>query len=506
MRTVWITGILALTLAAASWLAWSWYSVDQESWPRAVPGGSVELAWINTATSTAAWQRLVLAAQHLCDRYPELRLDASDAFPERTAAIPQVVVRCSGSSQNIYLRWYKLTSERTALALVAHWARRGEPPAAVIGGGSSDRARDLAEALHTHFARAEHAPVLCITTATAEQVHPSSAGDPVDLMSIYPGRTFRFCFTNQQMAQALFDLMWDRPKYRPHGPLTAGIGSLGAFSAGDLFGCLALLHLAIGYRVYVVAWEDDPYSLDFAREAVRVASVRGASSIARYFIPYSTGSYDVPNAAEAQTARHLVQALASRPQERPVLVLPTVHRPLRRLLLYMQQLDPLVLRHVPVVVGDSIGLDTVYRDAPLSWHPRHVPVILMLFSHEDPTDWKSQEAHQPWARTATDDLLQNMIILETLFRALEVLEGAVDTSAEAARSLADRLRATARGFFDERGNRLTGSGEYVSVLDPGAVDAKGSPHLSVWQRRRQRPNATEPGAWHLRVDLPLGDP
>src|SRR5262249_29226232 len=58
-------------------------------------------------------------------------------------------------------------------------------------------------------------------------------GPETRLHRIYSGRTFRFCFTNQQMAAAVTDFLWTQEDLRPDG---------------DPF--------------HVVAWRDDSYSED----------------------------------------------------------------------------------------------------------------------------------------------------------------------------------------------------------------------------------------------------
>src|SRR5438094_171872 len=78
-------------------------------------------------------------------------------------------------------------------------------------------------------------PVLLLTTATAEKMELPGEDAPRDLMSLYPDRTFRFCFTNAQMAEAVIDFLADREMF------AAGTGP-----------------------DYYVAWKDDAYTLDLA--------------------------------------------------------------------------------------------------------------------------------------------------------------------------------------------------------------------------------------------------
>src|SRR5439155_12627543 len=80
------------------------------------------------------------------------------------------------------------------------------------------------------------APLLLITTATADEVTPpDNPGAVIALNALHAGRTFRFCFTNGQMAGAVSDFLWGQEDLRPDAD-----------------------------PVYTVAWQDDPYSVDLA--------------------------------------------------------------------------------------------------------------------------------------------------------------------------------------------------------------------------------------------------
>src|SRR5262249_49663878 len=128
--------------------------------------------------------------------------------------------------------WYKLTGEVGSREWVEALCHRSRPPLAVIGGSSSDRARELAQTLADLKTSVPSPPLFLITTATAERSALNEA-----LMDIYRGRTWRYCFTNRQMAEAVADFIWSRPELRPD---TA--------------------------PVYLTAWQDDPYSRDLAEQ------------------------------------------------------------------------------------------------------------------------------------------------------------------------------------------------------------------------------------------------
>ena len=159
-----------------------------------------------------------------------MRVDDGRAFLEHTTDVPEVVVGMDGRPGRLRIRWYKLSS----YAKTSHWvqalAKRVPAPLAIIGGGSSDRARDPAWALARQPAWRGDRPLMLITTATAEKVEADSAEDTADrsdafgqipLVRVYDGRTFRFCFSNEQMVEAVVDFLRFSPDVRPGSVLPA---------------------------------------------------------------------------------------------------------------------------------------------------------------------------------------------------------------------------------------------------------------------------------------------
>src|SRR5436309_8721036 len=230
MRARLLLGLLfAALLAAGGWYGLSRLRGGTGDVP-AVPGGDQEVAWIHAATSGSQWERFVAGVRRARRGRPWLRVDDSRAFLDQTTAVPEVVVGVDGTEAKLHIRWYKLTSEADSGRWVERLARRDPPPLAFIGGGTSDRAVELARALAEQrdwrgpgYPRAGR-PLLLITTATANTIFldPSAQGVPVGaepprLMQVYPGRSFRFCFTNRQMAQAVVDFLWTQPDLRPLG-------------------------------------------------------------------------------------------------------------------------------------------------------------------------------------------------------------------------------------------------------------------------------------------------
>ena len=129
--------------------------------------------------------------------YPSVQVDASRAFPDQSAGIPEIVFTAPGRHDKLRIRWYKLSSEVGNRDWVNALAERNPPPLAFMGGGSSDRAIELAQALDERKEWKGHRPLLFITTATADTVIDPDTSKPESLIKLYPGRTFRGCFTNE---------------------------------------------------------------------------------------------------------------------------------------------------------------------------------------------------------------------------------------------------------------------------------------------------------------------
>src|SRR5262249_38325003 len=176
-----------------------------------------EIVWFHTSTAASTWERFVTGVQ----RIPGFVIDDSRAFPDSTTAVPEVVLSKPGSGGRLHIRWYKLTSEAGSRQWGDAVATRAPPPLAVIGGGPTDRAVDLARALQDRTDWRGQQPLLLITTATANEVYlddePAAVGlrSPHNLMSLYPDRSFRFCFTNEQMAAAVVVFVCANPVRAP---------------------------------------------------------------------------------------------------------------------------------------------------------------------------------------------------------------------------------------------------------------------------------------------------
>ena len=346
-------------------------------------------------------------------------------------------------------------------------AERDPPPLAIIGGGSSDRARDLARDLNARTQWKGGRPLLLITTATANDLLDENR-EPYKLMQVYPERSFRFCFTNEQMALAVVDFIWRMPDLRLRGGPPDGKGE------------------EPRPVVFPVHWEDDPYSIDLSEKFRQAVKLRTGGQFLQPFIshpPYSVGPFDRVNRAESQYAQQILEEMPMLPGQRSLLIMPTSTTPARRFLRALAGESPLIGKHLVAVNGDAISVNDVYRDGGLLWNIRDVPVPLVFFAHQNPIDW-DEDLRPP---TGTDDALLFADLARVLAASAYSADGRLVPDADAFR---DNLRAQSYIPFDADGNRKEGS-EYIvcvrpEISDSGRINAQAS--LEVWNR-------LQGGAW-----------
>jgi hypothetical protein len=505
--------------------------------PLPVGDGEQEIAWLYTATGASAWERFVAAAKRADDRlqedFPGAQTQVTAAtFPRHTTATPEVSLSIPSTGRRLVFRWYKLTSNWKTRDWVEALLHRQPPPLAIIGGSSSDAARELAlnlADLTTDMPEAAR-PLLLLTTATADRVPPapdgmagsaSTSDEPdglpgIALNSIYAGRTFRFCFTNRQMASAVTHFIWTQDDLRPDSD-----------------------------PAYMVQWEDDSYSRDLVGGFVRAlreqvallaaqqwawvtadAAASGwTSRVGGGFFPIdlagpdasrfrldqvsppqpidsSVGGFSTPNPYEARVARDLLDLLQGRapPQERPLLVVTGQAQPSRRLLRGLMRLSPDVARRFVVAGGDAISFNTVYRDRKVAWPIQDLPFRLVFFCHHNPVDRAAGFRPNPrgglgvegdglTATTGTEDILLFGDIIEALVEA-----GGPDAATVTERLASARLRhgQVVLGdqgvpLFGPHGERQSGTGEHVVCVRPRFRDDRTLPESSIevwaWRRR-----------------------
>jgi hypothetical protein len=518
---------LAVLVGCVALVASKWWRTAEVARPLPVPAGDHEVAWLNIPTSGETWQDFVCGmkrAEMTAHGGPSgFRVDDSAAFPGHTTEVPEVVIARDGCSGKLRVRWYKVTNYAPIAAWVRTLAARTPTPLALIGGWSSDRASELARAMHQTDWPGQK-PLLLLSTATADSVYPDEDDYPLGyrppkLIELYD-RSFRFCFTNRQMADAVTEFVLTDPGLRPGPSVLPGLRAVPAAAAGGWSALTWLSELRLdvpgvpqfpnqvldpsapGVPAFAVAWKDDPYSLDLAeqfREALAERGGRGGRprvSVESNLVPFSVGRFARPNPFEAQVVDH-IQANLPRRGERTLLVVPSVTAPARRVLGALAQGNPAAARRVVAVTGDGIPVNALFRDGEFAWPVRALPIPLVLFTHTDPFDWDEPndpapphgyELPPPVRPTDVQSSTEDVMLFNALVRVLA--QGAFPDGAPRVvagpDALVERFRTLEPAFFDPSGNRLTGSGEHVVVLRPTArvegVVTYPDAVLEVWTR------------------------
>lgn len=474
MREVrWLLLVFALCLPIvllAVGVKLPWVGGAAQAVPQAVPAGDVEVAWIHTTTNAATWERFVNGVVRSAEDVPGLTVDDSRAFLPSTTDTPEVVLSRAGHAGHVRIRWYKLQSDLSTEDWVTALAARTPAPVAVIGGGSTDRAIQLAEAMAAQQGWHGDRPPLLITTATADFVVSAPDGG-TRLTSVYPGRTFRFCFTNQTMARAVIGFVFDGPETALAPPPAARV------------------------PVVTVSWADDRYSVDLRDQFTTALEDRFSATdrlavLDQLTIPFSVGGYLSPNPPERELAAAVTARLRQVPDERVLLVLPGSTQPARRLLQAVIEAEPRAAAKLVVVTGDGIPLNAVLRDGQFAWPATSLPVPLVFFAHNNPVAWNRRE---PTRRASPDPFDEPNGTEEAMhFRKLaEELAQACFPPREPTAARGDEVvnRLNRRtDFFGPDGERRGGTDEHVVVVMPGRP-----PTLSVWRQGAGRPWVRVPG-------------
>lgn len=464
MREVrWLLLVFALCLPVVLLVAqvWKpWASGGPAAVPLDVPAGDQEIAWIHTTTAAATWERFVTGVVRSAADVPGLRVDDSRAFLETTTEVPEVVLTREEHAGRVRIRWYKLQNEVSTADWVKALAARRSAPLAVIGGGSTDRAIQLAEAMAAQTDWQGDRPPLLITTATAD--FDSVGQGKKRLVDVYDDRTFRFCFSNRQMADAVVEFAFGRPDLMPLPPP------------------------AVPPRVLAVKWEDDQYSVDLKDQFSEAVQHRGrptpGAAFQTWSIPFSVGGFVSPNVYEANTAASVAGALRAAPDERVLLVLPSTAQSARRLLRAVVEADPVAAKKLVVVTGDGIPLNAVLRDGEFAWPVSALPVPLVFFAHNNPVAWDAAGSNPPAGYrfrppTGTEEPMHFGELSNVLARAC-FPDG--HPAASRGDELVTRLKERT-DFFNPNGERNAQSGEHVVVVSPGE-----RPTLAVWRRAKER--------------------
>ena len=522
---------LALTVIVASYLTlWGFNLLAARDLGevRPVPAGDQEIAWIDAATSSDVWERLVSALRNLTETWPKvhaagpaLHVDDSRAFLELTADTPEIALQVGErDSPRLWLRWYKASADAKSRSWIEKLTRRGTPPLAVIGGDTSDRALRLGRLLHEFRGHwPGPAPVFLITNATADRYDPdvNPVPDPVltrtnwpKLMDVYKGRSFRFAFTNTRMAEAVMDFVQHHPDLWADGNADP-VSNIVATISSNPWQNLAMLASALArekFSLFTLSWNDDRYSQDLSdRFASVFTDAFPQSEGISEKVAYSVGDFYQPNPSEVFAVDRFLLARGQAPGRRQLLVLPTSAQPARRFLRTLVRRAPLEVRKLVAVTGDSISFDTIYRDRDTAWNVLDIPVPLVLFSHRNPVDVKSgfrekADPDNPTKTTGTQDLLLHRDLMEATVDAAfrgGVLTQDADTLERRLREtrwvkgrvfapdLADGADAGGVPLFDADGDRLPRTGEHIVWLKPLLDGERTLPEaeITVWRLRSE---------------------
>ena len=524
-----LVAVSVLLLGVAAWLLLQADSVPGTPRPLPVASGTREVAWLYPATSASSWERLVLGVKRAADR---LGLQAAEGGADASSPsqVPEVSIRWGNEA--LVFRWYKLTSAWKASAWAKALARRDPPPLAVLSGSSTYWARVAALALSKECRGLpeQDRPLLLLTTATADNVSVSreeeeggpaleraidQEGEPTPLNQVYPGRTYRFCFTNRQMASGLTRFVWGCPDLRPDAdPAFLAQWTDDSYSQ-DLFA---------GYQ-RVLGWRATEGILQQAAFAAGLASLAAPpfaypswhgsgfrhTGSQQVRIDSGIGPFAAPNPFEARAVRDLLNVLGEVRARRPLLAVTGQAGPTRRFLHDLARSAPLTARRFVVVTGDAIGFDTVYRDRLVLWPVQDLPFDLVFFCHRDPVSAAAGFAPEKGDSNGTESLLLYQDIVESLALACRAEGGLAATPQklkEGLESLGLRegrlVLGTGVPLFDKaprrQGMRRNGTGEHVVRVRPLFEGERALPRavIEVWAR-----SSEEEGLVWRRVAAPL---
>ncbi len=538
-----LMAILVVILGIAIYQTLLWlgaWGTTNESPVKSLEDDDQEIAFIEPATSTDDWGRLVTAVrlvqqdwQKINPALPELKVSLTDAFPGLTAAVPEVVLSTySSPRQRLRLRWYKISGEHDAASWVRKLNARPRPPLAIIGGGTSDRAVRLARALNTMYPDpVRPSPVFIITTATAEKT-----AEDQPLIGEYPERSFRFSFTNQRMVEALLKFVQQTPDLWVHKTADPQVlaGSVASMVVlGDCWhewAVLSALPDLQPHTMHAVYWQDERYSKDLMDLFANEFKKRYQSG---YFVDqggilYSVGDFFHPAPLE-QNAVGTFLAAPIAPHS--FLVLPTQTVRMRRFLINLRQRSPLDARNLVILNGDAISFHSVFRDRDVVWNIFDLPYSLVFFSHRNPIDRAAgfsdirDGRDEPGAAfpqrtpTGTHDILLYRDVLETILYAafengkllgdsLAVRERLRDTcwyhppieklnedAARVGNTRVHQFEGTVRPFFSKKGDRKRDTGEHIVWVKPNFTEDRVdlTSKIGVWSMMP----ATKGDAWRL---------
>ena len=456
-----------------------------------IPDGDQELAWIHAATSGATWERFVAGVLRVRHDRPIVQIDDSRAFLDQTTSVPEVVIGLDGAAGRLHIRWYKLTSETDNAYWVRRLAKRGRPPLAFIGGGTSERAYDLAQALAAQKEWAGQPPLLldhhrhrqhdlfrigrgartgrvgphhahgCLPRSLVSLLlHESANGAGGGRFSVEPTRSAAdrqsipgACGSRRAGVEPVGrHRLVGRPR---HGMFAGGHGSrMGRRPVLDRFVAAISRGVSPAGLAADVGQGHAEHSVQRGRilSAQRLGGASGGVSARR-------------------TARRAASAASAGPAGVGGAGSPSIASGHER--------APLAGRSLIAVTGDSININNVYRDTDIVWSSRRCRFrssFLPIRTRSLGTRCACRRSTAPVSVAASDGLLppngtDDVLLFRDLVDILvaNAYGGTDATKKELVDSpdvLAKRFRSLDPPFFDASGDRRGGRGEYVVALRP----------------------------------------
>jgi len=476
-----------------------------------------EIAWVYPASYSSAWERLISSGQilstHPNEFLSKVRIETgSQTFPDLTASVPFFKITHPDSNLSIIVKWYKISSDMQYENWMKNFFSRKIFPTVIVGGATTDDAFGLAQALtkESKNIAQEKLPPLILTTASSNNrasnlngaLGPDSSED-LGLMKIHPSKTFRFGFDNRIISDAIIRLLWSNSDLKPDSD-----------------------------PVHFVLWEDDSYARDLISSFWASLNKQTKTDILNEFsfvflsllsnqnsfflapplhllgknasnfrmnippipqiIDSSIGVRYTTNRFEKDALRFLLLDIQLKPpQVQPLMLLGSQSLQARRFLKDLALTDLKLAQSLVVVTGDTLSLNTVYRDREISWPVSEIPSKVIFFSHANPIS--SQAGFVPiddWAKTdnlvkasSTEELIFSSQILEGLLPSL-FKDSGVDLASELRKLTWNGSRVTVgKGvpLFDSTGNRNPGTGEFLGVLKPlGDALDRSSAKIEIW--------------------------
>lgn len=341
-----------------------------------------------------------------------------------------LTVQTPRTARSLRFAWVRAPGPAETRKVVDHLLTMRHPPQAVIGSVNTSLTAALAAGLRDGGGARPGGPVLLMPWATSTLAPAGPMREPVPLLTIDAGRTFRFCPDNPRLARLVVDCVLASAAAPPP-------------------------HLAV-----IVEDPADPYSNDLSAafvEAIRRAAPAAALEKGEETVS-SPDMGETPGSADDLLAARLWRRAREAPSGAPTwLVLPLQGPPIRRIVTALDRRTPAEPPALHVLCGDGVGL-TSLRD-----FARFKGLSVWCASAETPPDDEAVGL-PPGALVPAE-------VVAALAAAVERADDAIDGLRTALASIqlaADDPRALGRSLaFDPSGQRRDAELGRVLAVRPG---------------------------------------